>query len=418
MTVSAAVRADQTRLLEVDLATGSQRSIDKQSAKRADAALDSLLAEAMGRSFSTADLGKVSGALRRLIQTMRPPANARLLLFFYPGRVTRVALKEMREIAVDIDLLIEPCRRTVCTGAVAMHLELIGRALGSNKLQFERYRIRFGTVSVRAVGDQTPAEIALYRYPAADVIAAAKQRSGLALVRRVANARAGFEKRAQQKLAAQLRSWRVRSASAAEVARDGAGLSVKLTIYGDRVRFRSQVLAALLAVGKSVALDPHAPTAGKIELVLLDGRSKRRFSCPLAALRRAAQGQLDATSLWSDYVAEQRRGAKQMVFTSDADGDPPDAAQVDPSALLQVVSSNFNQLAPCLRAEAQRRSSFKGLTLKFEVTGRGGVERLAFEKGSGSLRLRVCLQRALGQLPFPRHGGATQTLRYPVYIDR
>jgi hypothetical protein len=124
--------ADRTKLLEVDLKTGARRNIDGsgKAKNRADLQLDALLDSATGgAAFSTQDLEKIEKALRRFLRASRPRATPRLLLFLYPGRISRAGLKELREVLVEIDLVVDPCSRTVCRESVAKHIELLGKAM-------------------------------------------------------------------------------------------------------------------------------------------------------------------------------------------------------------------------------------------------------------------------------------------------
>ena len=103
------------------LSLRQRRTIDTAGPSTpADRQLDAMLDSAAGgKSFSTKELQSIEIALRRYLQAARPRAMPRLLLFLYPGTISKSRLKELREVLVDVDILVDPCGRSVCHESVA-----------------------------------------------------------------------------------------------------------------------------------------------------------------------------------------------------------------------------------------------------------------------------------------------------------
>ena len=114
--------------MQDDLAKNQRTRIDAPK-DSFDADLDAALGGAQG--FSTKPLEQIEDRIRAELRRDRPRASPRLIVFLYPGRVSAEKLKAMREINVDIELVMDPCDRSVCNEAVAKHIELVGRAVGA-----------------------------------------------------------------------------------------------------------------------------------------------------------------------------------------------------------------------------------------------------------------------------------------------
>lgn len=212
--------AQRTPLLQVDLKTGRRERIDAGGRRdRLDAQLDALLDNATGKRFSTTDLEQIENVLRRYLQARRPRSAPRLLLFLYPGRISRARLKELREIVVDVDLVIDPCPRSVCRDSLGKHIEILGRALGQPKIEAKSYAIRFGSVSLRAVAESRNQDDLVYHFSAAKVIEAGKRQRGLALIRQAASARANYTTAMARAIGANVHTRGVRLAKAPMISR-------------------------------------------------------------------------------------------------------------------------------------------------------------------------------------------------------
>ena len=251
-----------------------------------------------GSAFSTDELERVEKALRRFLDAARPRAMPRLLLFLYPGRISRISLKELREVKVDIELLVDPCSRTVCADSVGKTLELVGRSLRQAVLRTSRYTVRFGTVTIRTSPRCRP-------------------RATTCIVRRrgggQAGQRAGGGGGAGLAPAAGQRGLRpaddpgdgqadegcagCSSASRPPCSARPRSVSVDLEIKSDRVRYKSEVLAALLGTAEALRKSPLTPPQPRpsgwwppCPFAAVERRSFRCTGQPLCALcRRAAE---------------------------------------------------------------------------------------------------------------------------------
>src|SRR5262249_11051166 len=133
------------------------------------------------RGFSTRELVAVGDRIRAELTRNRPRATPRLLLFVYPGgRITAERLKTMTAVEVEVQLIMDPCERSVCREAVARHIEMVGRAVGKAVLQAPGYRVEFKQLTLQVSADVRGSELEVYRVPIADCIqAAARPQGGL-----------------------------------------------------------------------------------------------------------------------------------------------------------------------------------------------------------------------------------------------
>jgi hypothetical protein len=416
--------ADRTKLLEVDLKTGSKRRIDASGPKTAaDRDLDALLDKTTGASFTTDDLEKVEKALRAFLQASRPRAMPRLLLFAYPGRITRNGLKELREVKVDIDLVVDPCSRAVCVDSVGKHVELLGKAMRQSVLRTSRYSVRFGSVTIRTSTEMRDTEYETFSFTADEVVQAGQGAGGARLVSRLTKAKEGYTAQVTKDVASRVRNRRVRLAKAPVVQRDKRQVTVDLEIQSDRVRYKSDVLGAFAGATDALRKHPLTPSSSALTVVAsVPFRTVERhtFSCTGQPLGLFLDGRMSSSELWSTYIVEKKKGGKHLAFDDDeASGRKPSGDDDDEGEdrTNEILGAHFNLLAPCLSAEATRSRSFKGVTLRFAVSSAGRATGISL-KGAGSGALLSCLQAALGGIKFPRHGGAARQVEYPMIIKR
>ncbi|MCC6750160.1 MAG: hypothetical protein IT371_21010 [Deltaproteobacteria bacterium] len=421
----AAWAGDRTRLLEVDLRTGSKQRIDGGGPKTdADRQLDALLDRTTGKTFTTAELERIERALRRYLQAARPRAVPRLLLFLYPGRITASRLKELREILVEVDLLVDPCSRSICRDAVAKDVELLGKALQQPVLRTGSYVVRFKLVTVRTATEHRATEYETYRFSAEEVVTAGQRGDGLTLVKRQEAEAAGYERAMVKAIARRLQARRVPLDKPPAVRREGAQLRVNLHIKSDRVRYQSSVLAALAGAMEALRQSSLTPATVQLEVVAavpMRQLEHRTFRCPGHSVLLHLDGRLTGSELWSSYVAEEKKQGTRLAFDdreARGGGAPTDDDDEDPQALTEVLSGQVGTLAPCLQQEAARSSRFKGVTLVFAVGPDGRASRLALKEAGASSALRSCLARALERLQFPRRRGAPRQVSFPLYIQR
>lgn len=421
---AAPLSAKGTPLLEVNLRTGAKRRIDAAGPKSAaDRELDAALGAAMGQSFSTTDLERIATALERYLRAMRLRASARMVLFLYPGRVTRATLRELREINVDIDLLVDPCGRAICRDAVGQHLELVGKSLRQAVLRTRSYTVRFKNVTVRTVSDLHGGEPNQYRFGAEEVVRAGQAGGGTKLVRGVDAARAGYEQQMIRAIAARLRAGRVALVGPVAVTRDGGHGAVTLEIRSDRVRYKSHVTTALKLTAQALRGSSITPADTEVTVRARITGGPQPFRAALRPLGLYLDGRMTLQELWTTYVVTKRRGARQLSFddheargapVDDDDGGEDGTADND---FGEILGAHFDKLAPCLQAAAARDRRFRGVTLQFSVAG-GRASGLRLKERGASAALRSCLQRALGQVRFPRRGGPPRQVSYPMYIQR
>jgi hypothetical protein len=418
--------AERTKLLEVDLKTGAVRRIDASGPKTAaDRDLDALLDKSTGASFSTDDLEKIEKAMRRFLEAARPRAMPRLMLFVYPGRISRSGLKELREVKVDIDLVVDPCSRTICTDAVGKHVELLGKALRQATLRTSRYTVRFGTVNIRTSTEMNDTQYDAYRFSAEEVVQAGQRAGGgAALVGRLSQAKEGYARQMTKEVAARVKARRVRLSKPPVVQRDARSVSVDLEIASDRVRYKTDVLGAFAGTAEALRKSPLTPTSSTLRLVAtipFKAVEHRSFSCTGQALGLFLDGKMSQSEIWSTYIVEKKKGGKQLTFDDDeasgrkATDDDDDGAGDDRTN--EVLSGHFNLLAPCLSAEAARNRSFRGATLRFSIASTGKAGALSLRESS-SATLRACLQGALEKIRFPKHRGAPRQVQFPMVIKR
>jgi hypothetical protein len=415
--------AERTPLLKVDLQTGKRQRIDREASRdRLDLELDALLDDATGSGFTTADLERIERSLRRFLRARRPRSAPRLLLFLYPGQITRARLKELREVVVDVDLLVDPCPRSVCRDSLGKHLEMLGKAMGKPRLRGRSYAIRFGTVSLRTSRDGRSGEALSFNFSAGSVIDASRERTGRKLVKAALGDRASYTRKMAKAITRRVRARGVRLQSAPSVLRDKGRVTVTLSIASDRVRYQTHVTATL--VGAMQALRKSDITPSDVRLVVKASGVRRRgelehFRCKGYPLSMHLDGRMGRRELWATYVLREQRGGQTLSFSEGetAAGGSNDARDA-PDRTEEILAENFNRLAPCLQEEAMRRRSFSGVTLAFSIDGNGRAIGLRLTERRASGRLKRCLAAALKGIRFQRHSGAPRKVTYPMYIKR
>jgi len=416
-------RADSTKLLEVDLRTGSKRSIDPPKSA-ADRELDALVGGGAGGSFSTAELEKIENALRRYLGAARLRATPRMILFLYPGRISRNSLRELREVKVDVELVVDPCSRSICTDSVAKSVEFLGKSIRQAVLRAGGYTIRFGVVVIRTTTEIQGTEFEVYRFGAEEVVQAGQQAGGgNQLVSQLVQAKESYARQMTKEVANRVKQRRVRLTKAPLVERDTRAVNVALEIQSDRVRYRTEVLGALMGAAEALRKSPLTPPTSNLQVVAsiqMRGVEQHTFSCQGQPLGLFLDGRLSQSEIWSTYIVEKKKGGTQLDFSDDeasGRGGGKDDEDLEEDRTQEVLAAHFNLLAPCLSAEATRSRSFRGATLKFAISKAGRAQGLSLKEG-GSAALRSCLEAALGQIRFQKHGGAPRQVEYPMVIKR
>jgi len=417
-------KADRTKLLEVDLKTGARRNIDGGKPKtRADKDLDAMLDGATGGSaFSTQDLEKIEQALRRFLRTTRPRAMPRLLLFLYPGRISRGALKELREVLVDVELLVDPCGRSVCRESVAKTVELLGRSIKQATIRTRRYTIRFKAVTIRTVSDLHGSDPETFRFDADEVVQSGQSGGGGKLIERLTRASQGYISQVTKDVSRRVKARRVALVGSPQVQRSGRLVTVSMAIRSDRTRLKTHVGGALIGAAEALARNPLTPPRSELKVVAsvrFRKIERRSFSCMGEPVKLHLSGRLSQADLWSNYVTEHKKGGTQLSFSDDEarGGTESVGGGLDEARVQEILAGHFSLLAPCLQAEAGRNRRFRGVTLSFAVASSGKATGVS-TKERASKQLKSCLESALGRVRFPRHGGAPRPVTYPMYIQR
>lgn len=409
--------ADRTQLLRVDLKTGRKSRIDPKRGSSADRQLDALLDSSTGKSFSTTELEKIERTVRRYLKALRPRAAPRLLLFVYPGRISRSKLKQLREVLIDIELIVDPCSRSVCRAAVGRNLDVLGRAMRKATIRGDRYVVRFKRVVIRTATRIGQGSHDIYTFSAKEVVRAGKKGSGRKLVSRVVKQRAGYDRAMAKKAARQIKLRRVSLAHTPRVTRSRHEATVEIAIRSDRVRLRRHVLGALRGAMKALSTSPLTPSRVALTVVASVRYRKTRkitFRCPGHAVKALLAGKTNSRALWSNYVTRERSGGTKLTFS---EGGGSSSSVDEPDRTSEILAASFKRLAPCLQREAQRNRRFKGVTLKFAVSRSGRAVRVTTAERA-SARLKRCLAKALSRISFQRHSGAPRKVSYPMYIKR
>jgi hypothetical protein len=416
--------AKRTKLREVDLKTGRARSIDGGGPRtKADRALDSLLDSATGSAFSTKDLAKIDKALRRYLRAARPRAMPRLLLFLYPGRISKAGLKELREVLVDLDLVVDPCGRTVCRESVGKTLELLGKSLRQAVIRTRKYTIRFKTVTIRTVADLRGSHPETYRFGADEVVRSGHRTGGgHKLVRRLTSAKKGYVAAMTKEVSRSVKRRRVALLGAPKIHRSARSVSVAMEIKSDRTRYKSHVGKAFVGAAQALGKNPLTPPNSSLKVVArirFRKVQRRTFSCMGQPLKLHLDGRITTSELWDSYINELGKKGTRMTFSDEeaSGGVSSDDSDSGEDRTQEILAAHFNMLAPCLQAEVKRNRRFRGVTMKFTI-GSSGKAGGVGTKERVSSRLKRCLKSALGKIRFQRQRGTPRRVEYPMYIQR
>jgi hypothetical protein len=423
VTIARADTSRETPLLQDDLAKNQRTKIDAPK-DAFDADLDAALGGPQG--FSTKPLEQIEDRIRAELRRDRPRASPRLIVFLYPGRVTADKLKAMRDINVDIELVMDPCDRNVCREAVAKHIELVGRAIGQPAISGAGWKMTFQTLTLKTSTTLHDEQVQVYQVPiAACVNAARKPGGGLAWLDSQTHAEEDYEPIVTKAIARHAAERRVALAGPPSVKRGSSTVDVMVKVRGDRSRTQQQAIDAFAAEAAGLRDNPKSPPQAQLEVDVDTGMrdGPRRFRAPANPVGLYLDRQMSAGDLWASYVAEVKKGQQQMSFDdAEASGRAPaggDASAPDPddNEVVQLLSSNFAPMAVCAKAEATQNHSFRGVVMTFRWTGDGhAVDVHAKEKPLQHGRLESCLAGVIGSLRLPRHNAAPRTIEYPIRV--
>ncbi len=420
--VARADTAHETTLLQDDLAKNQRTRIDAPK-DAFDADLDAALGGPQG--FSTRPLEQIEDRIRAELRRDRPRASPRLIVFLYPGRVDAERLKAMRDINVDVELVMDPCDRSVCKEAVAKHIELVGRAVGQPSLSGPSWRMAFQTLTLKTSTTLHDEEVAVYQVPIAACIAASKRPGGgLAWLDSQAHAEEQYEPIVIKAIARHAAERRVALAAPPSVKKGASSVDVLVHVRGDRARTQQQAIDAFAACAAGLRDNPKSPPQAALEVDVDTGMrdGARRFRAPGNPVGLYLDGQMSGGNLWASYVAEVKKGQQQLSFDdAEASGHAPvgDASAPDPddNEVVATLSSNFQPMAVCARAEAAHNRAFRGVVLQFRWTPDGhAVDVHAKEPALQHTRLEACLAGVIGSLRLPRHNAAPRAIEYPIRV--
>jgi hypothetical protein len=418
-------QADKTTpLLQDDLQHNKRTKIDGQD----DMDLDSIMGGAGGGGFSTKQLDAVEDRLRNELGRNRPRATPRLVLFLYPGRVDVQKLRAMSEINVDMQLVMDPCERSVCRESVGKHIELVGRAIGKPQIATQAYKITFKNMTLQTSVTMHDTEVETYIVPIADCIAAAqKPGGGMAWLNSRQKADTDYEPLMIKAISQKASAKRVSLAGPPSVHRGGGEVDVTLKVHGDRNRSQQQVVDAMWAAAAALKTSPATPAQSQLEVDLdvpMKGSTSKKFRAPGNQVALLVDGNLDQGTLWSNYVEQVREGkdAGQQMSFSDTEakggslgGDEGPAP--DDNEALAVINSNFGAIGGCAKAEAAKNSKFRGVTMTFTWSPSGRADNVGVKEANlkGS-PLAQCLTGAMSSIRLPRFSGAPKTIEYPIRV--
>jgi hypothetical protein len=425
LAASVAARADtarETTLLQDDLARNQRTRIDAPK-DAFDADLDAALGGPQG--FSTRPLEQIEDRIRAELRRDRPRASPRLIVFLYPGRVDAERLKAMRDVNVDIELIMDPCDRSVCRDAVGKHIELVGRAVGQPTVSGPGWRMNFQTLTLKTSTTLHDDEVAVYQVPIAACIAASKRAGGgVAWLDAQAHAEEAYEPIVTRAIAQHAAERRVSLAAPPSVKRGSSMVDVLVKVRGDRSRTQQQAIDAFAACEAGLRDNPKTPSQAALEVDVDTGMrdGPRRFRAPGNPVGLYLDRQMSGGDLWASYVAEVKEGQQQISFDdAEASGRAPvaDASAPDPddNEVVQLLSSQFAPLAACARSEAARNRSFRGVVVTFQWTGAGRAEHVDVKEAAlKNSPLKSCLATAIGAMRLPRHNAAPRTIEYPIRV--
>ncbi|MGZ3406408.1 MAG: hypothetical protein ACXVAN_08180, partial [Polyangia bacterium] len=258
--MSAAARGDsarETTLLQDDLAKNQRTRIDAPK-DAFDADLDAALGGPQG--FSTKPLEQIEDRIRAELRRDRPRASPRLIVFLYPGRVDAEKLKAMRNINVDIELVMDPCDRSLCREAVAKHIELVGRAVGQPTLSGGSWKLQFQTLTLKTSTTLHDQEVSVYQVPITACIEASRRSGGgMAWLDSQAHAEEAYEPIVTKAIARHAAAKRVALEGPPSVKKGSSGVDVLVKVRGDRNRTQQQAIDAFAACAAGLRDNPKTP---------------------------------------------------------------------------------------------------------------------------------------------------------------
>ncbi|MDB4965903.1 MAG: hypothetical protein JWN44_1592 [Myxococcales bacterium] len=420
--VAGADTSRETPLLEDDLTKNKRTRIDAPK-DAFDADLDAALGGPQG--FSTKELEKMGDRIKAELRRDRPRASPRIILFLYPGRISAEKLKSLSEVNVDIELIMDPCERSVCKEAVAKHIELVGRAVGTPVVAGAGWKMIFQTLTLKTSSTLHDQEVSVYQVPIKECIAAAqKPGGGLAWLDSQQHAEDDYEPIVTKAIARHAAERRVSLAAPPSVKRGPAGVDVRIKVRGDRARTQQQAIDALGACASGLRDNPKSPAQQALEVEVETGTrdGARRFRAPGNPVGLYVDGRMSGGDLWASYVAEIKKDGAQRLSFDDADasgrGVRSDAPDPDDNEVIALLSSSFQPFAACARAEAQKQKQFRGVVLTFKWTGAGKAEEIDVKEAAlrGSPLAR-CLAAAVNAVRLPRHNAAPRTIEYPIRVQ-
>jgi hypothetical protein len=418
-----------TALYEVDLHAGKKTRIDAKGGSALDAEMDAVLGRAGAKdpSFSTTTLESIEARLEASLKRDRPRATPHFIVFVYPGRVSPEKLRTLQEVNVDIEILIDPCDRSVCRDAVGRHIEFVGQAVGRAEVKTPRYTLVYKNLILRTLTQFRATEGEEYRVPITECIAAGKRAGGgLAWLDRMGTSTAQFEPLVAKAIQRQATRYRVALAGPPRVSRRAEDAEATVRIKADRNRLKSQVIDAMAATMAAFRENPATPATTSITVhaeIPMKGVTVQRFACLGQPVGAMLDRQIDAATLWDTYVRETtpRKDVQSLTF------DPEDAAgrggggEDEPSDAdaVAVLTDGFSSLRDCVTAEAAKNPGFGGVTMSFTWLPRGAADGLALKGGTPrGGTLRSCLSAALGSLRFPKFKGGPRHIDFPIRITQ
>jgi hypothetical protein len=411
-----------TPLLQSDLQSGKRTKIDAPK-DDLDSALDAALGGPQG--FSTRELEAIDTKLKNELKRDRPRATPRIVLFLYPGKISVEKLKSMTEIFVDIELVMDPCERSVCREAVGKHIELVGRVVGQPHHSGPGYKLVFQNLTLKTQTQMHDAEVMVYKVPMSDCLSASKRAGGgAAWVANLEKADQDYEPIVTRAIARRAAEKRVSLKSIPHVSRSPSEVEVVLHVKGDRVRVQQQVTDALAAAAMGLRDNPKTPSQSRFEVELdtgMRGEGPRKFRSPGNPVALYLDRKLDGGALWSSYVEEVKKqpGAARMTF-DDAEvkggggsGDP----EPDDNEVIALMAQNFPALGACAKAEAARSSGFRGVTISFKWLPSGQAQDIAPKEAAlKNAPIAGCIRQAMSLIRFPRFSGGPRQIDYPIRV--
>jgi hypothetical protein len=380
-----------------------------------------------GGGFSTKPLDQIEDRLRNELKRDRPRASPRLVLFLYPGRVDVQKLRAMSEINVDMQLVMDPCERTVCREAVGKHIEMVGRAVGKAVIATQAYKINFKNLMLQTSVKMHDTEVETYNISIAECISASQRPGGgLAWLNTRQKQDTDYEPLMIKAISQKAQSKRVALAGPPSVRRSGGEVDVNMKVHGDRSRAEQQVVDAMWAAASALKSSPATPAMSQLEIDLdvpMKGSTARKFRAPGNQVGLYVDGKIDQKTLWSNYVEQVKEGkeAGQKMSFNDTeakggaiveDGPPPDDNEA-----LEVINSNFGSIGGCAKTEAAKNGKFRGVTITFTWQPNGRADNV--QPKEANLKggpLAQCLAGAMSSIRLPRFSGAPRTIEYPIRV--